>query len=201
MTVSAAEPGLRERKKAATRLALHTAAVRLAIGHGVDNVTVEAIADAAGVSRRTFSNYFANKEEALLHGDQERIRALVAMVRARPSGETAWVALSRAADEHYRELGELDQAWVAQGRLVRTQPGLIAAQAHAFAALERELQAAVAARIHHPDLVRAQLTAAIFLSTLRVSVQIWLEQPPGTVLLGDVVQRALAEAGRGLLSV
>jgi AcrR family transcriptional regulator len=197
MTVSAAEPGLRERKKAATKLALHTAAVQLAIEHGVDNVTVEAIADAVGVSRRTFSNYFANKEEALLHGDQERIRALMAMVRARPPDETAWVALSRAAEEHYRELGELDQAWVAQVRLVRTQPGLIAAQAQAFAALERELEAAVAARIPHPNSVRPALTAAVFLSTLRVSVQIWLEQPPGTLLLGDVVKRALAEAGRG----
>ena len=61
-----AEPGLRERKKAATRQALHEAAVRLAIAHGPDRITVEAVADEAGVSRRTFSNYFANKEEALL---------------------------------------------------------------------------------------------------------------------------------------
>src|SRR3954468_11132152 len=78
-------PGLRERKKAATRHALHEAAVRLAIAHGPDRVTVEAIADEAGVSRRTFSNYFANKEEALLYGDHQRIRAMVEMVRARPA--------------------------------------------------------------------------------------------------------------------
>jgi AcrR family transcriptional regulator len=57
--------GLRERKKTATRQALHEAAVRLAVERGVDNVTIEAIADAASVSRRTFSNYFAGKEQAL----------------------------------------------------------------------------------------------------------------------------------------
>jgi AcrR family transcriptional regulator len=37
-------------------------AVRLAAAHGVDNVTVEAIADAATISRRTFSKYFATEE-------------------------------------------------------------------------------------------------------------------------------------------
>jgi AcrR family transcriptional regulator len=58
--------GLRERKKTATRQALHESAVRLAVERGVDNVTIEAIADAAEASRRTFSNYFAGKEQALL---------------------------------------------------------------------------------------------------------------------------------------
>ena len=38
----------------------------MAIERGLTEVTVEAIVDAAEVSRRTFSNYFANKEDALL---------------------------------------------------------------------------------------------------------------------------------------
>jgi AcrR family transcriptional regulator len=86
MTPTTTEPGLRERKKAATRQALHEAAFGLAIEHGADHVTVEAIADAAGVSRRTFSNYFANKEEALLYGDHQRMRGLIELVHARPAG-------------------------------------------------------------------------------------------------------------------
>ncbi|MFC7467789.1 TetR/AcrR family transcriptional regulator [Actinomadura keratinilytica] len=53
--------GLRERKKAATRQAVHEAAMRLTREHGLDHVTVEAIADAAEISRRTFSNYFAGR--------------------------------------------------------------------------------------------------------------------------------------------
>src|SRR3712207_9338884 len=75
--------GLRERKKAATRQAVHRAALRLAVEHGFDRVTVEAIAEAADISRRTFSNYFADKEDALLHGDEQRMRALVAEARRR----------------------------------------------------------------------------------------------------------------------
>ncbi|MFL6109850.1 MAG: TetR/AcrR family transcriptional regulator [Catenulispora sp.] len=191
-----AEPGLRERKKAATRQALYDAAVRLAIEHGADRLTVEAIADEAGVSRRTFSNYFASKEEALLHGDRQRMRALIEIVHTRPAAESPWTALTNAATEFYSQLGDLDPEWVAQGRLVRTQPTLVAAQVQAFAAVERELEAEIAARMPEPSAVRARLTAATFLSALRVSLHIWLDRPPGTSLW-TVVEEALAEAGRG----
>jgi AcrR family transcriptional regulator len=65
MTSSAALP-LRERKKAETWTALHEAAASLALQHGVDQTTVEAIASSAGVSPRTFFNYFPAKEDAIV---------------------------------------------------------------------------------------------------------------------------------------
>lgn len=194
-----AEPGLRERKKAATRRALHEAAVRLAMRDGADRTTVEAIADEAGVSRRTFSNYFGGKEEALMYGDFQRIQGLIELVRARPAGEGPWPALTAAAEEFYRRLGDLDPQWVAQVRLIRAHPSLAAAQVRTFAALEREVGAEVAARwsAGDPAGVRARLTAATFLVALRVALQTWLDGPPGVRPLGDVVAEALAEAGRG----
>jgi AcrR family transcriptional regulator len=193
-----AKPGLRERKKAATRRALHGAAVRLAIEQGADRVTVEAIADEAGVSRRTFSNYFGSKEEALMYGDFQRMLSLIAMVRARPASESPWTALTAAAEEFFRGLGDLDPQWVAQTRLVRTHPALVAAQIQTFAALERELSAEVAARSadQDPTSVRVRMTSAAFLVAMRVSLHLWLESPPGTSL-GALVGEALAEAGRG----
>ncbi|MGX6603956.1 TetR/AcrR family transcriptional regulator [Micromonosporaceae bacterium Da 78-11] len=193
-----AEPGLRERKKVATRQALHDAAVRLAIEHGADRVTVEAIADEAGVSRRTFSNYFGSKEEALMYGDFQRVHRLIDFVRARPAEESPWVALTAAAEEFYRELGDLDPRFVAQSRLMRTQPTLLAAQVQTFAAAERELAAEVTARSAEADPwgVRAKVTSATFLVAMRVGLHAWLEQPAGTSLW-TLVRSTLAEAGRG----
>jgi AcrR family transcriptional regulator len=59
-------PSLRDRQKAETRLALHQAAVALVLERGLDHATVELITDRAGVSQRTFFNYFPSKEDAVL---------------------------------------------------------------------------------------------------------------------------------------
>lgn len=58
--------GLRERKKRARREALIDATHRLVAEHGLDAVTVDAICADAGVSPRTFFNYFESKDDAVL---------------------------------------------------------------------------------------------------------------------------------------
>lgn len=56
----------RERNRRETWLAIHRAAFALASEHGFEGATVEQIAEQAGVSRRTFFNYFPSKEDAVL---------------------------------------------------------------------------------------------------------------------------------------
>jgi len=60
-----ASAGLRARKKDATRRALAETAMNLAVERGYAAVTIADITDAVGVSRRTFSNYFAGKAECI----------------------------------------------------------------------------------------------------------------------------------------
>ena len=191
------QPGLRERKKEATREALHEAALRLAADRGPDGVTIDDIADAAGVSRRTFSNYFGSKEEAFLHRDRARMGTLLELVGARPVRESAWTALTQAAFELYALVGERDPLWLAQTRLVRTHPSLAAHQVAAYAALERDLAALIAPRLT-PDRwlqMRAQLMAAAYLSTLRIALQTWLERLSGP-RLPVVLREALDITGQ-----
>ncbi|WP_440711151.1 TetR/AcrR family transcriptional regulator [Herbiconiux sp. YIM B11900] len=57
---------LRERKKAETRTAIHEAALRLVAANGVEHASVDAICSEAGVSSRTFFNYFPSKVSALV---------------------------------------------------------------------------------------------------------------------------------------
>ena len=60
------EPGMRERKKLQTRQAIELAAIDLVLEHGFDPVTIEAIAERADVTPRTFFNHFADKADAVL---------------------------------------------------------------------------------------------------------------------------------------
>ncbi|EMY36183.1 TetR family transcriptional regulator [Arthrobacter crystallopoietes BAB-32] len=74
--------GLRERKRAATRLAITDAARALTAAHGVNGFTVEQLCEEVGISRRTFFNYFPGKEDAIFgdpldHIPEELARAFV----------------------------------------------------------------------------------------------------------------------------
>ncbi|KHO23280.1 TetR/AcrR family transcriptional regulator [Mycolicibacterium setense] len=89
-------PGLRERKKLDTRRALSDAALSLAFERGLENVTREDIANLAGVSLRTFTNYFAGKYDALAYRQQERMRKSIELLRRRPADEPLWTAITEA---------------------------------------------------------------------------------------------------------
>ncbi|MEU7792767.1 MULTISPECIES: TetR/AcrR family transcriptional regulator [Micromonospora] len=191
--------GLRERKKAATRLALHEAALSLAAEHGPDRITVEAIADAANVSRRTFSNYFGGKEEALFHGDTVRLRRLLTLVAEQPAELSPWAALTRAAlvqaEEGYDDPAE---PWLNRRRRLHGHPSLAAHQVGAYAALEREMAAELARRLTGPDAaLRARIVAATFLASLRIAAHEWLEHPGRSLrhVLRDVLALAAPSAG------
>lgn len=95
-------PSRRELNKAATRQAITDAAMDLLRTRGPGNFTVEDIADAAGISRRTFFNYFGSTEAALASVTFGFLDTALQQFRLRPAGEpileSARAALVELAD-------------------------------------------------------------------------------------------------------
>ena len=94
-----AEAGdLRERTRRAVRAELAAAAMDLFASRGFDATTVDEIAAAVGLSKRSFFRYFTSKEDVVLGNLEETGRALAERVGARPVGEPAWPALRAGFD-------------------------------------------------------------------------------------------------------
>jgi AcrR family transcriptional regulator len=117
--------GLRERKKADTRRALSDAALHLAFEVGLDNVTREDIANRAGVSLRTFTNYFAGKYEAIAYRQVDRIRQGIALLRTRPEDQPLWEAITDALLEPL-EIDGATESTPTREQLVELQKLLLA---------------------------------------------------------------------------
>ncbi|MCD0449753.1 TetR/AcrR family transcriptional regulator [Actinocorallia sp. API 0066] len=183
--------GLRERKKAETRLAVHRAALRLATERGFDGITVEEIADAARVSRRTFFNYFADKAEAVVFGEEDLWRRLIELMDEQPAALSGWRALRAASELLLAPLAEPDREWVARSKLARRHPCLLARLLANQAVLERDL----ARRIRERDggsRVHARVLAAGYLSAIRAAGHVWFDTDDDTPLF-TLIEAALDE--------
>jgi AcrR family transcriptional regulator len=87
---------LKERKQQVVRDALSAAAEELFLTRGFEEVTVEEIAQAAGVSRRTFFRYFDSKEDVMVERSDRLGELLLAELAARPLNEPPLLAIRNA---------------------------------------------------------------------------------------------------------
>jgi AcrR family transcriptional regulator len=81
------ETGVREQRKNQTRAALTDAALDLLAREGIDGLTADRIAEAAGVSRRTLFNYFARVEDILTASLEAATAETIDAIVARPADE------------------------------------------------------------------------------------------------------------------
>jgi AcrR family transcriptional regulator len=140
-------PGIRERKKQATRRALGEAALRLAVERGIDHVRVEDIAEAADVSPRTFSNYFRTKYDAITALGFDLAGDLGEALRCRPADEPLWPAIRAAVLTRYPDDTALtDRTWVARVRLIMTSEPVQGSRLALTAAMASALADAIAER-------------------------------------------------------
>lgn len=154
---------LRERKKAETRTAIADAAAQLFSERGFHHVTVGEVAEAAGVSKQTVFNHFANKEELVFDRAAEVEEIIVATVRDRPAGTTTVEAFKAMTRAFWTRVDDLAAD--------RPQAGffLIVERTPALQAYQRELGARIVDRVEHeirteararPDDLRPRYAAA-----------------------------------------
>jgi AcrR family transcriptional regulator len=172
VTVTTPRPGLRERKKQATRKALREAALRLALERGPDNVRVDDIADAAGVSPRTYNNYFSSREQAIVAAvTAEREARVAAAVAARPASVCLADAVVDAIVEQYTHPGGQDRDLLL---LVTSRPALSNAFVGTAATIEHPLAAAIADRLGAADTGTARVLSASVAAAVRIALEQWL---------------------------
>jgi AcrR family transcriptional regulator len=198
--------GLRERKKSETRSALSWAAIRLTVERGADNVLVEDIAAAAGVSPRTFNNYFSSKGEAIAARHLDRCLKTAQDLRDRPAEEPLWEALTHAVLAQLEPGPEVTgqprpdrDKWVAGLRLMVQAPSLQAEMLRAGAVAEAEVAAAVADRTG-TDVDRdmyPRLVAAAAMAVTNVAQQQYIRGDANGDM-GVLLTEALAQLAAGL---
>ncbi|MDH2426559.1 TetR family transcriptional regulator [Sphaerisporangium sp. TRM90804] len=198
-------PGLRERKKQETRIALSWAAIRLAVERGFDDVRVEDIAAEVGVSPRTFNNYFSSKAEAITARHLDRARQIAAELRARPASEPLWEAITNAVVARFAlgqstdESGTGTREWITGLRLMLSEPALQGEFLKVNAAVQAEFARAVAERTGTDptaDLYPGLVAGAVG-SALDVAMEHWLRAEP-PVPFEPLLRDALRQLAAGL---
>ncbi|MCS5487356.1 TetR/AcrR family transcriptional regulator [Curtobacterium flaccumfaciens pv. beticola] len=202
-----AAPGLRERKRRATRFAIQQAALRIAIESGLAAVTVDEVSRRADVSPRTFFNYFPSKEQALL-GDDPTLPdddALATFRAGGPSGDLLGdlgTLLVHATEELIEERGLLEE----RQQVLRAAPELFSRRMASMKEFQAQIEDAVAARLRttHPALAdaadpdalrrRARLASIVALAALRHAWWEWSDSATETHLV-DELERSFAELG------
>ena len=123
----------RSRKREHTRRALTDAAYSMVRACGVEGMTAEAVADRAGVSRRTFFNYFPSVESVLTASLTEFFASLGACLDARPADEdvldSALAVVTEPGDD---ALVERIAVLAAAGEASPHARGLILVELHAW---------------------------------------------------------------------
>jgi AcrR family transcriptional regulator len=188
-------PGLRERKKLATKQALAWAAMQLAVERGLENVRVEDITDTVNVSRRTFTNYFSSKEEAIASLNADRAARAAEALAERPAGEPLADSLAEVfAAQHEAAAHGMDRERMGLVQLLASSPALRGEYLKTMAQAEEPLAKVIAQRTGadpRNDLYPHVLAAAV-MAAVRAATGHWMDNG-GAGSLPDVIRQAIRQ--------
>jgi AcrR family transcriptional regulator len=199
-----AEPGLRERKRRATRRAIQVAVLELVAERGLEGVTVDEVSRVADVSPRTFFNYFASKEEALL-GDPPELPSEEHVAEFVRGGGSARILDDLAevlfgAGQKIMQDAEMLQM---RQRLLKQYPQLFAMRMATMRKFEDEVGGIIARRlaVDEPDLAadpaalenRARLVTLVAFAGMRHAWTCWAAEDRAGRELSELLAESFRE--------
>src|ERR1700677_720483 len=186
-------PSGQERRRRRTQRALQNAAIALVGRRGLAEVTVDEIAAAAGVSRRTFFNHFPTKAAALFDPDPSDAERLAQLLAAASGSADPWRALQSALVSF---VAGHENVIVVRRRLIAASPELAQYHRTAHAHVEVAIDQWAHAQPGLDDFLAtlyAHTAAAIILG----SFMSWQPEDPPE-LLPELVRRGFEQVAHGL---
>jgi AcrR family transcriptional regulator len=173
-TISSQDGGRRERKRAETHARIQAEGMRLFVDNGFEATTLDEVAAAADVSRRTLLNYFGSKEEIVFSAKADFPQMIVAAIENRPADEP----LLDMVENTFADLAarHTSPEALALARLIHSTPALSAGDQAKYEKVERLLASALAARKGLPETdIACRVVAATAIGILKMSTKAWLE--------------------------
>jgi AcrR family transcriptional regulator len=172
--MSTSEIGLRERKRRETNQRISQAALKLFADNGYEATTLDAIAEAAGISRRTFFHYFASKDEILLSLQGGLGEQLLAFLESEPEGNAplpSMLSVMRRAASGYTT-----DDLIAIDKVMMASEAIQARKQANYAKDEKLLFAAFSERWPDEDPNMLRLVAMLSINLTRVSLDVWRDE-------------------------
>jgi mycofactocin system transcriptional regulator len=178
--------------RADTRARIEQAALELFRLKGFEHVTIDDVAAAAGISRRTFFRYFATKADAVWGDFRAHVARLVRLLAweddGRPVLERVCAAYVEVNDYAEADLPVLRERM----RLILGEPALLAHSELRYAEIDRAVAEHVARRTGaRPDDLLPRLVATTTRAAATTAFEVWLAD--GRTRLTDDLHAAFAE--------
>jgi AcrR family transcriptional regulator len=162
----------RERKRGQTRQRIAEAGLQLFLREGYEATTLDAIAEAAGIARRTFFHYFDSKEALLSAYEDDAEQSFSAALACTPDTMPPFEAMRSAIMAMVSSFGTDDAKAI--DRLMRSTAALCARKQADYERLERFVGAALAEKWPDPDHhLRLRMIAMVGIGTLRIAADRW----------------------------
>ncbi|WP_246747782.1 TetR/AcrR family transcriptional regulator [Methylobacterium sp. SD274] len=173
--VSSKPSGLRARKRQETLERIAETGLKLFSRNGYEATTLDAIAEAAGISRRTFFYYFKSKEEILLDWQMRGFSAsLHKAILAQPSDKVPVDAVRDAMLT--LSAGFRTQEFISIDRVLRSSETLRVRKQATYGLHEQALYATLVERWPSPDRsTPLRLLAMASLGAMRLAIEDWIQ--------------------------